>query len=133
MNKSSRGQASTAIVGAAREQRRQPTPAEEQLWGCLKNRQLGGLKFRRQHPYERFVLDFFCVQHRMCVEVDGGVHLDPDQARVDAERQAFLESEGIRVLRFTNHEIETSRDRVLMRIRDAAERAMGIRQEREDS
>lgn len=123
MNKNSRGQASATIVGAAREQRRQATPSEDSLWERLNNRQLHGLKFRRQHPYERFVLDFYCVTSRLCVEVDGGVHLEPERARLDAERQAFLQSEGIRVLRFSNQEIETDRERVLTRIRDEAMRA----------
>lgn len=123
MNKNSRGHASATIVGAAREQRRQATPSEDSLWERLKDRRLDGLKFRRQHPYERFVLDFYCVTGRLCVEVDGGVHLDPEQAGLDAERQVFLESEDIRVLRFSNQEIETDRERVLTRIRDEAMRA----------
>ncbi len=119
MPRKTRGTTTTKIVQAAREQRRQPTPAEKKLWDALRGRRLAGLKFRRQHPYGQFVLDAFCVEHQLEVEVDGGVHADPAQAARDAERTKFLEERGIRVLRFGNDEVENKLDEVLKRIVEA--------------
>ena len=102
MPRKSRGKASARIVQAAREQRRQQTPAEKKLWEALRSRRLAGLKFRRQHPFQQFILDMFCVEYQLEVEGDGGIHDDPAQAAHDTERTAFLEARGIRVLRFKN-------------------------------
>ena len=77
---------------AARAMRRQPTRAEDVLWGALQKKQVAGLKFRRQHPVGRFVLDFYCPSHKLVVEVDGGVH-DAQQDR-DAARTEALEAHG---------------------------------------
>ncbi|MBI4739954.1 endonuclease domain-containing protein, partial [Candidatus Woesearchaeota archaeon] len=101
------GKASARIVHAARELRRKQTPAEKKLWAALRDRRLTGLKFRRQHPFERFILDIFCAEHQLEVEVDGGIHDDPKQAEYDAERMAYLQARNIRVLRFSNEEIES--------------------------
>jgi very-short-patch-repair endonuclease len=119
MPRPTRGKTSAAIVKQAREFRRNPTPAEQKLWDALRGRKLAGLKFRRQHPYEQFVLDVFCVEHQLAVEADGGVHLTPDQTARDAARTEFLQARGIKVLRFTNQEIETNLPRVLKRIVEA--------------
>jgi very-short-patch-repair endonuclease len=89
----------------------EPTPAEERLWQKLRNKQLLGLKFRRQHSVERFIVDFYCGKVRLVVEVDGLIH-DYTQEE-DALRQAFLESLGLRVLRFSNAEVLNSVDGVL--------------------
>jgi len=72
------------------------TDAERALWKAIKGRQLEGLKFRRQHPAGPYILDFFCEQLLLAIEVDGGQHSE----ETDAVRTAWLESEGIRVLRF---------------------------------
>jgi very-short-patch-repair endonuclease len=119
MPRETRGKTTPKIVQAAREQRRQPTPAEKKLWDALRGRRLAGLKFRRQHPYDQFVLDAFCVEHQLEVEVDGDVHTDPAQAARDAERTKFLEERGIRVLRVSNEEVENNLRDVLRRIVDA--------------
>jgi len=111
-----RGKASSLIVRAARDLRRQLTPMEEKLWEALRERRVGGLKFRRQHPFGRYVLDFFCVERRLAIEVDGAVHAQPGQAEHDAERSAFLTEQGIRVLRFRNEEIERDIEGVVKRI-----------------
>jgi very-short-patch-repair endonuclease len=104
------------MVGAARAQRREPTPTERKLWAALRGRGLADLKFRRQHAYGGFVLDAFCVEHQLEVEVDGGIHQDPKQAAYDAERTKFLEARGVRVLRFKVEEIEKTLPSVLQRI-----------------
>jgi len=119
MPRKTRGQTTAQIVHTARQQRRTPTPAEEKLWEALRARRLAGLKFRRQHPYGRFILDAFCVEHQLEVEVDGGIHTRPAQAEYDAARTEFLEARGIRVLRFSNDEVEKHLDEVLKRIVEA--------------
>ena len=81
-----------ALEQAAQAMRRQPTSAEEALWGALQKKQVAGLKFRRQHPVGRFVLDFYCASHRLVVEVDGDIH-DAQQDR-DAARTEVLETYG---------------------------------------
>ena len=119
MTRKTRGKTSAAIVRAARELRQEPTDAEARLWDALRGRRLDGLKFRRQHPYERFVLDFFCVEHQLVVELDGGVHAEPAQAARDAERTESLQSRGIRVLRFKNETVENEIETVLKQIQEA--------------
>jgi len=86
----------------ARALRRDMTDAERRLWAALRHRRLRALKFRRQHPIGRFILDFACVEHRLVVEADGGQHADSES---DARRTAWLESRGWRVLRFWNNDI----------------------------
>jgi very-short-patch-repair endonuclease len=115
-----RGKTMRAVVVRARGLRREQTPAEARLWSALRKRQVAGLKFRRQHPYEQFILDFFCVERQLAVEVDGGVHLYPEQAARDLERSEFLEQRGVHVLRFTNEEIEQHLPDVLRKIAEAA-------------
>ena len=77
--------------------------AESLLWQLLRNRQLGGLKFRRQHSVRSFIFDFYCPVAKLGIELDGG-HADPCHAESDAQRGQLLAQEGIRVLRFWNHE-----------------------------
>lgn len=111
-----RGKATALTIQAARQQRRAPTRAEQILWEALRGRRLAGLKFRRQHPYDRFVLDAFCVEHQLEIEVDGGVHATPAQLAHDAARAEFLRQHGIRVLRFSNEDVEQRLEQVLQRI-----------------
>ena len=90
----------------AREMRHAPTPSEASLWQQLRNRQIGGHKFRRQHSIGRFVVDFYCRKAHLVIEVDGPVHeYSPDE---DEIREQFLRSQGLRVLRFSNHEVDNS-------------------------
>jgi very-short-patch-repair endonuclease len=91
--------------------RHQPTPAEEKLWQKLRNKQLLGFKFRRQHSIDRFIVDFYCNEAQLVVEVDGEIH-DYTQEE-DAIRQEFLESLGLRVVRFRNEAVLSSIDGVL--------------------
>lgn len=95
----------------ARQMRHEPTPAEKQLWQKLRNKQILGFKFRRQHSIDRFIVDFYCNEVGLVVEVDGEIH-DYTQEE-DRLRQDFLESLGLRVLRFTNTKVLTSMDGVL--------------------
>ena len=81
--------------------RRNPTDAERLLWAVLRNRQLGGHKFRFQSSIGPFIVDFLCVEAMLIVEVDGSQHNES----VDARRTHFLEGEGYRILRFWNTEV----------------------------
>src|SRR5688572_27647278 len=105
-------------VPAARALREMHTTAEAILWDAIRDRQLAGLKFRRQHPIGLFVADFCCPDRRLIVELDGGIHA----ARVteDAEREALLTSAGYTVLRFPNEAVLTNLSMVLEAIADAA-------------
>ena len=87
----------------ARELRNNPTEAERTLWKHLRLRQLGGYKFRRQQPLGPYIVDLICLEKRLIIEVDGGQH--SEQKAYDAERNAWLEEQGFRVLRFWNHEV----------------------------
>ncbi len=101
----------------ARRMRRALTPPEAQLWLQLKGRKLEGLKFRKQHPVGPYILDFYCSEARLAVEVDGSVHGDPDQARHDARRTAWLAERGIAVLRVQASDVRDELEGVLNAIR----------------
>lgn len=90
------------VQDAALRMRWSPTPAEAALWSALKGRQLNGWKFRRQHPVGPFVIDFYCPAARLAVELDGSIHLTPEQQIRDVARTEQLASYGIRVVRFSN-------------------------------
>ena len=97
----------------ARELRHNQTDAETLLWFLLRDRRLAGAKFRRQHPVEPYVLDFYCYEHKLAVELDGGQHNDAKGRADDERRSAFLKSKGIRVLRFWNDEALKQTESVL--------------------
>lgn len=82
--------------------RSQLTDCERLLWRRLRNRGLAGFKFRRQHPWPPYVLDFYCAELRLVVKLDGGQHHDPAGLAWDWLRTAHLERQGLDVLRFSN-------------------------------
>ena len=97
----------------ARDLRRRPTAAEKALWGRLRNRQLAGAKFRRQHPIGRYIVDFYCREVPLVVELYGDVHDKPGQKEYDRERLAEIEGTGAKVLVFANEEVFSNLDGVL--------------------
>tara|TARA_B100000678_G_C18044821_1_gene436176 strand:+ start:269 stop:625 length:357 start_codon:yes stop_codon:yes gene_type:complete len=99
-------------VTRARALRRSSTDAEALLWSHLRNRRFHDLKFRRQVPLGRFIVDFYCHELRLVIELDGGQHSE----EADRERTAWLQSEGFRVVRFWNHEVLENADGVLMEL-----------------
>ena len=103
----------------ARELRRNQTEAETLLWNRLRNRQLLGLKFRRQRPIGTFIADFACLEAGLVIELDGGQHVE--QAGHDAARTQAMQQLGFRTLRFWNHEVLTETDAVMEKIRQVAE------------
>ena len=104
----------------ARRLRKNSTDAERALWARLRNRQLAGLKFRRQHPLGRYVVDFLCLDHRLIVEIDGGQHAQGRQKNADKIRDERLTRQGYRVLRFWNTEVLGELEGVLETIALAA-------------
>ena len=119
MDKKSRIRGTTPeIEKAARRLRQNMTPAEEHLWSALRNRQLEGLRFRRQHPVGNFILDFYCASCKLAVEVDGEIHnyqVDYDTARTDK-----LAEYGYTVLRFSNKEVMDNLSIVVAEIKRVA-------------
>ena len=89
--------------------RRDMTDAERKLWFAVRDRRLGGLKFRRQVTLGPFIVDFLCVEARLIVELDGGQHGE----EVDGRRTAYLEAQGYRVMRFWNNDVIESFEGVL--------------------
>ena len=85
--------------------RRTQTEVERRLWQRLRNRQLDAAKFRRQHPVATFITDFFCLEARLMIELDGSQHGEEAERRADQYRTKLLEREGYRVLRFWNEEV----------------------------
>ncbi|MCX8051232.1 MAG: DUF559 domain-containing protein, partial [Chlorobi bacterium] len=107
------------LLEFARSLRKTATDAESLLWRLLRNRGIEGAKFRRQHPIPPYVLDFYCHELKLAIEVDGGQHNEAQQRKRDEERTAFLESRGIRVLRFWNREVLHETEGVLQAIYQA--------------
>ncbi|MGE3076350.1 MAG: endonuclease domain-containing protein [Dehalococcoidia bacterium] len=108
----------TAVpLNIARVLRKAPTISERLLWERLRNRQLEGLKVRRQHPIYGAVLDFYCPDHRLAIEVDGSVHESSEARLADAGRdERLLREHGIRTLRFSASEVENHIEAVLCHI-----------------
>ena len=92
------------------------TPAEKLLWLFLKHRQLDGRKFRRQHCYGPYIMDFYCPTERLCIELDGDSHCSPEAEAHDRAKDSYLRSHGIKVLRFTNDEVYASLEKVFEKI-----------------
>ncbi|MEM1354921.1 MAG: endonuclease domain-containing protein [Planctomycetota bacterium] len=90
----------------ARDLRAKSTPPEQILWKMLRNRRLGGMKFRRQVLIGPFLVDFYCAETNLVVELDGESHNGRQQE--DAERTSHLEQQGLRVVRITNHDLLTN-------------------------
>ena len=94
-----------SMTARAKQLRRNATDAEQKLWRHVRNRQLGGHRFRRQQPLGPYIVDFVCLELKLIVEVDGGQHAG--QVDRDEERTAWLESQGFRVLRLWNTQVLT--------------------------
>jgi very-short-patch-repair endonuclease len=106
------------IENAARQLRHRLTPAETKLWQALKNRQLGNLRWRCQHPIGRFIVDFYCPSRRLIIEVDGGIH--QLQQDYDLARTEHLQEYGYTVIRFSNEAVESNLETVLTTIHEQA-------------
>jgi very-short-patch-repair endonuclease len=107
--------AGPTIFQRAKELRNNPTDAERILWMHLRTRPKG-YKFRRQHPAAYYILDFYCHQLKLAIEADGPIHDEEDNKISDVERQNYIESIGITVIRFTNDEIQKHMKSVIEKI-----------------
>jgi very-short-patch-repair endonuclease len=85
------------------------TQAEKEMWNLLKQNCFTNYKFRRQHPIDTFIVDFYCHQEKLVIEIDGGYHLTKEQQEKDINRSAILERLGIKILRFTNEEVRNQK------------------------
>ncbi|MDO9256265.1 MAG: endonuclease domain-containing protein [Bacteroidales bacterium] len=104
------------IFENAKELRKSQTEAEKALWEVLRSRRCGGMKFRRQHPVKQFILDFYCHEYLLGIEVDGSVHENEVAIEYDLNRTAELETLGIFILRFKNEEVLTNLTEVKVEI-----------------
>jgi very-short-patch-repair endonuclease len=102
----------------ARELRQSSPDAERAIWNALRNRQLDGYKFRRQHPIGAYFADFACVEAMLVVELDGGQHFEPKALDADARRTRALNGNGFQVLRFDDRQALAGRESVLTSILD---------------
>jgi very-short-patch-repair endonuclease len=93
------------ILHRAKELRQNQTEAEQFVWHQLRDRRFAGFKFRRQVPLGHYIADFVCFDRRLIVELDGGQHNEQSRKQYDAQRSAWLMSQGFVVLRFWNHEV----------------------------
>ncbi|MEN8253296.1 MAG: endonuclease domain-containing protein [Patescibacteria group bacterium] len=100
----------------ARKLRKKLTPEERKLWNKIKNRQLLEYKFRRQQPIGPYVLDFYCADKKLAIELDGGHHNDEETKEYDKERSEFIENQGIKVIRFWNQEVNKNINLVIDQI-----------------
>jgi very-short-patch-repair endonuclease len=108
--------ASRKIFEKASELRKSMTEAEKILWKELKDREVFKAKFRRQHPIDMFIADFYCHKHKLVIEVDGEIHLEQEILEYDDGRTHDIEKFGIKILRFTNKEVMTNIQKVKQRI-----------------
>jgi very-short-patch-repair endonuclease len=97
----------------ARQLRKNQTEMESRLWQYLRDRRLGGYKFRRQHPVSGYILDFYCPEKKVAVELDGGQHDLAEQMEYDQIRTDILEKMGIKVLRYWDNAVLQNLDGVL--------------------
>ncbi len=110
--------APTSSFLKAKELRNQMTISERQLWSELEKNKLLGIKFRRQHPIGIYIVDFYAHKFKLIIELDGKYHQNKKQQILDKERTAFLEFNGLKVIRFKNDEIMENLATVIERIKN---------------
>ena len=101
--------------------RRNETKAEKLLWEKLRNNQLGGLKFRRQHPVNIYIADFYCHKFKLIIELDGDYHYQEEQKQKDEVRTEVLRLNDLKIIRFKNEEVEQDINQVLITIKNKIE------------
>ena len=113
--------ASPKIFSNAKDLRDKATKAEEIMWLELRNNKLEGYKFRRQHPLNIYIADFYCHKLKLVIEIDGGYHQTAEQKVLDATRTAAIEFQGLKVIRFTNEEVMQDIRNVLNKLKEYIE------------
>lgn len=112
-----------SLKNRRKELRKNQTEYEKIFWQKLRNRQLNNLKFFRQYSFGAYILDFYCPEIRLAIELDGGQHLNEENQVYDKERTLYLEANRVRVLRFWNHELIKNLDGVLRKVFDECHNA----------
>ncbi len=108
---------SIEILNRATLLRNNMTKAEKLLWNGLNNKQVNGLKFRRQHPINQFIVDFYCHQVKLVIELDGEIHNRKDVAEKDVGRESVLINYGLTIIRFSNEDVITNTEDVVSKIK----------------
>ncbi len=114
--------ASPLIHRRAKELRKLMTCSEKILWSELSNKRLSGYKFRRQHPIHKYIVDFYCHELKLVIEVDGAVHEGLDAQEYDEGRTFEIQEFGIQVLRYQNEEVDRDVEGVILRIKESIRR-----------
>jgi len=109
--------AAPVTIEKAKRLRQRLTASEKKLWSYLRNRRLGGLKFRRQHPIDRYIVDFICIEKKLVIELDGGIHNTLQQREYDQQRTETLQTYDLTVIRFKNEAVINNIHKVLEEIR----------------
>ena len=112
--------ASSKLYEYAKELRKDGTRAEELLWQRIRSKQIAGLKFRRQHPLDKFIADFYCHEKKLVIELDGGVHNNRENKQADEGRTYELHELNITVIRFRNEEVIENIEEVINTIIEIA-------------
>ena len=107
---------SPKMLKRARMLRKEQTEAEEMLWRRIRRRQVLGFRFRRQHPINYFVADFYCHEANLVLEIDGGIHDDPRVKERDTWREEVISKFGLKVIRFKNDEVLENIEKVVAEI-----------------
>jgi len=95
------------------------TPCERTFWNAVRGRSISGVKFRRQHPFQGYILDFYAPEIALAVEIDGDVHDDPERKQYDLWHEGILNASGLKIIRFQNAEIAVNLPSVLARLQEA--------------
>ena len=117
--------AKPGIFEKAKALRKNMTPAELKLWQHIKDNNILDLRFRRQHPIDIFIADFYCHKIKLIIELDGEIHNNSSNQEYDKNRTAELERLNIKVIRFTNEEVMKDVENVVERIKKICEVLMG--------
>ena len=110
------------LTGLTQKLRKEPTESEREFWRHIRAKQLNGLRFRRQQRIGNYIVDFYCAEKKLAIELDGGQHA---QSVKDKERDAFIESKGISIVRIWNNEIAINIEGVLEYIKKLLEDRVG--------
>jgi crossover junction endodeoxyribonuclease RuvC/BirA family biotin operon repressor/biotin-[acetyl-CoA-carboxylase] ligase len=114
-----------SIITNAKLLRKESTKAEQMLWQKLRNKSMG-IRFRRQHPFDMFIIDFYAPSVKLAIELDGSPHTIGANKEYDETRTDYLECRYIHVLRFWNSEIEKDIEGVLSKIREKIQELSGL-------
>ena len=108
--------ASAEIIRRARILRKSMTFSEKKLWSYLRKKQLNGIRFRRQHPISKFIVDFYCHSQKLVIEIDGSIHQQEFQRERDENRTFELQEYGLKVIRFDNETVLNNISKVISEI-----------------